>query len=72
MRNVKTYQNLSEWHEWYAWYPIEMHIGDGKYLTVWLERIQRRILQGYGGDARFYRNLDGSGFDESPKAPTLS
>lgn len=45
------------WLKWFAWYPVCTELADGTSATVWLETIERKQTQGYGGPSWRYREL---------------
>jgi hypothetical protein len=43
-----------QWHRWFAWHPVEI---ETKHLreSVWLETVERRKVDTYGGSHWEYR-----------------
>lgn len=60
----ETVDTSRDWKPWFAWHPIRVHLDGNRYIWVFLEKVQRRILPCYEGVRIEIRNLDGSSLDE--------
>ena len=47
------------WLPWFAWYPVMVEFASGEEGFIWLETVERRDAQWYGGLMWRYRELMG-------------
>lgn len=45
------------WRVFFAWKPVQVEAKDGSYYLCWLERVERRLTNGYGGPSWRYREI---------------